>query len=155
MFQACHCFTPFSCTGRRPSLCALNKMTTMSTANSLEAHPTFCPLARRVLRLRVSARRQFRGRLAFSYHCKLTMTANLCTPPIIRPPRPPPRLPALARARQTRSQPNTQMCVYICIHMYTCIHMRRSACSVAFTSVACLPPPRLASHDDNKINCNF
>ena len=56
--------------------------------------------------------------------CKLTMTANLCTPPIIWPPRPPPRLPALARARPTRSRPNTHMCVYIYTHMYTCIHMR-------------------------------
>ena len=58
--------------------------------------------------------------------CKQTMTANLCTPPIIWPPRPPPppRLPALARARPTRSRPNTHMCVYIYTHMYTCIHMR-------------------------------
>lgn len=49
---------------------ALNKMTTMSTVSSIEAHATFCLLARHVLRLRVSAWRQFRGRLAFSYHVR-------------------------------------------------------------------------------------
>ena len=90
--------------------------------------------------------------------CKLTMTTHLCTPPIIwppRPPPPPPRLLALARARPTRSRPNTHVCS---IHIHTHVHVythARSASSVAFTSVACLSPPCLASHHDNKINCNF
>ena len=53
--------------------------------------------------------------------CELMHSANYMAAP---PPPPPPRLPALARARPTRSRPNTHMCVYIYTHMYTCIHMR-------------------------------
>ena len=87
--------------------------------------------------------------------CKLTMAANLCTPPIIWPPRPPPPpsrpCPSASNAISTRY-------TYVCIHIHTHVHVythARSASSVAFASVACLSPPCVASHHDNKINCNF
>ena len=65
-------------------------------------------------RLPIRARGCFRAR---RQACKLmmtiTMTANFCTPPIMRPPCPPPLRPALLRTRPTPSRRNTYMCVYI------------------------------------------
>ena len=85
--------------------------------------------------------------------CELLHSANYATA------LPPPLRPALLPARQTPSRRNTYMCVYIYVHMYTCINVRRFACSCCL-HLGHLPPPTasgLQSHDDNKtrLTANF
>ena len=138
---------------------ALNKMTTMSTVSSIEAHATFCLLARHVLRLRVSAWRHTAAALPSPTTSGLQTdddyalmhSANyMAAPP---PPSPPPSRPCPSASNAISTK-----YTYVCIHIHTHVHVythARSASSVAFASVACLSPPCLASHHDNKINCNF
>ena len=108
---------------------ALNKMTTMSTVSSMEAHATFCLLARHVLRLRVSAWRHTAAALPSPTTSGLQTdddyalmhSANYMA---ARPPPPPAFSPLPERVQRDLDQ-NTHMCVvHIYTHMYTCIHMR-------------------------------
>ena len=96
-------------------------------------------------RLPIRARGCFRAR---RQACKLmmtiTMTANFCTPPIMRPPCPPPSAPPFSE-RVKRHLGEIHICVYTytytCTPVYTCVGLR---VRVVFTSVTCLLPPRLA-----------
>ena len=121
---------------------ALNKMTTMSTVSSIEAHATFCLLARHVLRLRVSAWRRTAAALPSPTTSGLQTdddyalmhSANyMAAPP---PPRPPAFPPLPERVQRDLDQ--IHICVYTythtCTRVYTC-----EVCVFCCLRLGCLP----------------